>query len=43
MLSRGFNGEFRTVRHDSLRSAERGLLLVGGALLAGIVLLAYQF
>jgi cobalt/nickel transport system permease protein len=41
MLSRGFDGEIRSLRGRPLGSAEQGLLLVGCAALAGIVLLAY--
>lgn len=40
MLSRGFSGELRTLQTRPLSSVEQGVLLVGGALLAGIVLLA---
>lgn len=41
MLSRGYDGEPRALGVRRLTSAEQGLLLVGGALLAAIVLLAY--
>lgn len=41
MLSRGFDGEIRALSGRRLRSAEQGLLLIGCAVLAGIVLLAY--
>lgn len=41
MLCRGFDGELLSLRQRGLSSAEQGLLLVGGALLAGVVLIAY--
>jgi len=41
MLSRGFDGELRAIGGRPLSSGERGLLLVGVAGLAGLVLLAY--
>lgn len=41
MLSRGFSGDMRTLRARALGSAERGLLIVGCAALAGLVLVAY--
>jgi cobalt/nickel transport system permease protein len=41
MLSRGFSGELRTIGHRPLSSVEQGLLLVGGATLAGVVLVSY--
>ncbi len=40
MLARGFTGELRTLRARPLSTTERGILLVGLAGLAGIVLLA---
>lgn len=43
MLSRGFDGELRSLRARRLASAEQGVLLIGAATLAGIVLLAYLF
>jgi cobalt/nickel transport system permease protein len=41
MLSRGFDGEVRALSARPLSSAERGLLLTGCAVLAGLVFLAY--
>lgn len=41
MLSRGFDGEIRAIGGRRLSSAEQGLMLVGGAVLAAIVLVAY--
>lgn len=41
MLSRGYSGELRALGARPLSSAERGLLLVAGALLAAIVYLAH--
>lgn len=41
MLSRGFDGELRALRTPRLGSRDQGLLLVGGAVLAGIVFVAY--
>lgn len=40
MLSRGYNGEVRTVRLPALGGASQGLLIVGLALMAGITMLA---
>jgi cobalt/nickel transport system permease protein len=41
MLARGYDGEPRALGARRLQTTEQGLLLVGAALLAGIVLLAY--
>lgn len=41
MLCRGYNGELLSLRQRPLSSAEQGLLLVGVALLAGIVFLTH--
>lgn len=41
MLSRGFDGELRAMGGRPLSSAEQGLMLVGGAALAAVVLVAY--
>lgn len=41
MLSRGFDGELHTLSPRPLTSAEQGLLLVGGAIMAAIVLVAH--
>jgi cobalt/nickel transport system permease protein len=43
MLSRGYNGELRSLGERPLGSTELGLLLVGGATLAAITLLANLF
>lgn len=41
MLSRGFSGELRSLRARPLTSSERGMILIGLALLAAVVLLAH--
>jgi cobalt/nickel transport system permease protein len=41
MLARGYNGQLQTLQRRELNDHERGLLLVGGAGLAAIVLLSY--
>ena len=41
VLSRGFDGEIRSLGGRRLSSSDQGLLLVGGAVLAGIVLVAH--
>lgn len=41
MLARGYSGELRALGARPLASAERGLLVVGGGILAAIVYLAY--
>lgn len=43
MLARGYSGELRAIELRPLGDRERGLLLVGGATLAAIVLLSYLF